>query len=180
MTIAFSSNYIEFVSCSFVSNRDISCRVRVAVRASARVLVLWGKVRIVELWRVSAMCEWGSSRWINTGPRLPSFEPYSPEFAASGNHGTQAVSQASLYAPTSERELGKSTGASSSAESHRIANTTTDQQYLPHTHARAPKKKKLNGFARRTRRRRQPGQRAARSGPLVAERGGVCEVEGRP
>lgn len=58
------------------------------VRASARVLVVWGKVRIVELWRVSAMGEWGSSRtvdfptavggWID--PRLPKRRALLPSF----------------------------------------------------------------------------------------------------
>jgi small nuclear ribonucleoprotein (snRNP)-like protein len=40
---------------------------------------------------------------------------------------------------------------------------------------------RADGLARRrSQRRRQPGQRAARPGPSVAERGGVCETERRP
>jgi hypothetical protein len=40
---------------------------------------------------------------------------------------------------------------------------------------------RADGLARRrSQRRRQPGQRAARPGPPVAERGGVCETQRRP
>ena len=75
-----------------------------------------------------------------------------------------------------ESRFGASTSKETAFASHRNHNYTHTN--TPHTHTRAPKKK-LNGIARRIRRRRQPGQRAARPGPLVAERGGVCQTERR-
>lgn len=49
MTIASSSNYAKTLLLLVRLESRYLSRVRVVVRASARVLVLWGKVRIVEL-----------------------------------------------------------------------------------------------------------------------------------
>lgn len=125
MTVASSSNCTRSFSCSCTSTRGISCRIRVVVRASARVLVLWGKVRIVELWRVSAMCEWGSSRWIHTGPRLP-LRALFAWTEASGTSGTQAVRKQVCCCCMRQRQRVVESRASTSAVPHRIATTTTN------------------------------------------------------
>ena len=75
------------------------------VRASARILVVWGKVMIVELGE-SVQCASGDSAvGFTTGPRCPSLSPVCLKVKPQAAFASQVCTAAAVRANVREREL---------------------------------------------------------------------------